>query len=547
MDRRRLLLGAAFVLSAGWLVLRCVRAAPPTAAPVASPALPAGSVTVVEVPLPAESAPSVIADDEPPSAADDDAGAPLPDLSVSDHGHGELYVTAHSAYDPPLSLDAVAHARVIHFLKVDVGRWIRPLVVDRPALHEVTFTDTTHTNAAIRAMRGASVERVSLAHADVDDTGLGALVRLPSLARLRLCSVRVTDAGVARLASLAALQSLEVCGDVVLDGSGVARLPQLRGLSVRGASWAPEAYGRAARAPALERLDVDDRSFGRPHLAALAPAHLRRLAISRSALHDDDLDALDARATLTALTLCDDAIAQCAITDAGLARVAKLPALEELVVVNAKGVTDAGMTRVAALPALRTLNARFAAVTDAGARTLATKGRLESLDLWGTQITDAGLEAIADLQELRELSVGYTRATNAGARSVARLPKLEVLYGSLVFGDDGVRALGPLHALRELHLVSSDITARGFEAIATHEGLERLDVGCGKVRGRDVAPLVRLTKLKELYLDCQGLDDEAIPFLSRLTQLEHLNVVPTSMSDAGRKRLYAALPGATLL
>lgn len=547
VDRRRLVLGASFALAAVLLVLRFMRAASPPPAPVASPAMPAACVTVVEVPLPPEPAPSVIADDDPPGPGDDDAAAPLPDLSVSDHGHGEFYVVKHSVHDPPLSVEALEHARTIHFLEVEVGRWIRPLVVDRPALREVSFSSTTHTNAAIRAMRGATVERVSLARADVDDAALGALARLPRLTWLRLCSVRVTDAGVARLAGVASLESLDVCGDLVLDGSGVARLTHLRGLSVRGVSWSAEAYGRAATAPALERLDVDDRAFGRAHLAALAPAHLRRLAISRSALGDDDLAALDSlasRATLKDLTLCDDAIAACAITDAGLARVAKLPALEGLVVMNANGVTDAGVASIAALPAVRRLNLRFAPVTDAGARTLATMRRLESLDLWHTQITDAGLEAIADLPELRELSVGYTRATNAGARSVARLTKLEVLYGSLVFGDDGVRALAPLHALRELYLVSSDITARGFEAIATHDALETLHVGCGKVRGRDVAPLARLTKLTALYLDCSDLDDEAVPFLSRMKQLEHLNVVPTSMTDAGRRRLFAALPGA---
>ena len=82
-----------------------------------------------------------------------------------------------------------------------------------------------------------------------------------------------------------------------------------------------------------------------------------------------------------------------------------------------------------------------------------------------------------------DLDIGFTRATDACASSIAKLTKLKVLQASHVLSDEGLKRLGPLTNLRELYLISSNTESAGIAAIATHDKLELLHVGCGKLPG----------------------------------------------------------------
>jgi hypothetical protein len=91
-------------------------------------------------------------------------------------------------------------------------------------------------------------------------------------------------------------------------------------------------------------------------------------------------------------------------------------------------ISDAGLARLARLDHVTSVDLSFARrLTSAGLRHLA-RLPLESLELggWGTQVNDAGLEVLGALSELRSLSLVWAQGiSDAGVAHLARCARLE--------------------------------------------------------------------------------------------------------------------------
>jgi hypothetical protein len=158
---------------------------------------------------------------------------------------------------------------------------------------------------------------------------------------------------------------------------------------------------------------------------------------------------------------------RCLLTDAALADLSKLPALTRLQVAPVQGVeaiTDAGLAHVARIKTLEHLEIGGRKITDRGLAQLATLPNLESLVLRFVGVTDAGLAHLASLANLKSLTTGCgPGVTDAGLARLAGLKKLETLeiHNCPGITDAGIQVLSRNTALQSLRISDSQVTVEG--------------------------------------------------------------------------------------
>lgn len=179
---------------------------------------------------------------------------------------------------------------------------------------------------------------------------------------------------------------------------------------------------------------------------------------------------LDARGNIQAI----EAIGT-GVTDAELARIGKLSALESLEIGGGK-ISDRGLAVLSGIPTLLRLYLHDLPLTDASLVHVAKLADLEALGIQGTRlegpglvhlsglqglqvlnlsrsgVTDRDLAHIENLKQLETLSLERTRVTGAGLAHLKKMSRLRVLNlkGCQVAGDDlshlaGIRSLKILY------------------------------------------------------------------------------------------------------
>src|SRR5262245_44100024 len=102
---------------------------------------------------------------------------------------------------------------------------------------------------------------------------------------------------------------------------------------------------------------------------------------------------------------------------------------ERITRLDAGGISDAGMARVARIPDLKYLQIGLSGdLTDEGVLHLAQMPQLEELEMGGPQskITDRGLQALRNLSSLRKFHMSWApRITDAGVMSLLSCDQLE--------------------------------------------------------------------------------------------------------------------------
>src|SRR4029077_7362140 len=92
-------------------------------------------------------------------------------------------------------------------------------------------------------------------------------------------------------------------------------------------------------------------------------------------------------------------------------------------------ITDAGLANLAKLTGLKKLNLMGTGVTDAAMDILSGMRGLEELNLYRTKVSNAGLARLKTLRGLAEIDLRYSRATAGGVETLrAALPSARVLY-----------------------------------------------------------------------------------------------------------------------
>lgn len=223
--------------------------------------------------------------------------------------------------------------------------------------------------------------------------------------------------------------------------------------------FTPKSWSLLAQLPHLEHI-CTPYGLTDADIAEIAklPA-LNELEIVADKLTDAGLAALARIRNLQVLHL--EGTAQ--MTDEGLKALATLPRLRHLRLSGP--FTDKGLSYLAATPALKVLWLEAPRTTEEGLRSLAQIATLERLCLpYLDQITEHGITYLRAMPRLIALGVGDARSLNAGVEALASLPNLEVLAlkGSPALSDEALKPLGTMPKLRALEICSSRITESGL-------------------------------------------------------------------------------------
>jgi hypothetical protein len=170
---------------------------------------------------------------------------------------------------------------------------------------------------------------------------------------------------------------------------------------------------------------------------------------------DDVLQALGAQSSVRTLHLGGDTV-----TKKGLASVARMTDLRELVIWWALAVDDGGVAQLSRLPRLQMLDISNSAITDEGVGHLGTLPMLEELGLEGERFTDRSLAFLRQAKHLRSVHLRSDRSE---------------------ISDEGLAALKGMNTLEELALEAPNVTDKGLEHLRSLKKLRRLYLGKSKV------------------------------------------------------------------
>ncbi len=402
-----------------------------------------------------------------------------------------------------------------------------------PGLTALDLGGTNFTNVDLGHVAGLGLKHLNLSNTAAGDAGLKLLAKTSTLQTLKLYNTKVADAGLEHLIGLKGLTFLELRGARVSAAAVAKLSAALPGCEIQAdaglfpawaadkaaveklrpfqvvlrvhfrsgesryltpdmpvppgpyrlvnigetapaakipADWAPRVLLPAAGPlPALTILDV-------PPQARVTAEDLNRLAetpagkalmalhVSSCELTPQTLAAFKRFPKLANLTCSGKSAA-----DETVARLAELPAVEYLALVDLPALGDRGRAtltglplqnlrldggkaldadfcrRIAAMPKLFFLRTLSSSVDDNGLTELARSRTIRELNLYGCPITDAGLAKLVELKTLTRLHVKKTRVTKAGVEKLAAaLPRCWINW------DGG--EVGPLDSNRKLAL-----------------------------------------------------------------------------------------------
>ena len=263
------------------------------------------------------------------------------------------------------------------------------------------------------------------------------------------------------------------------------------------------------------------------------------------------------------------------VTDADLAKLARLPQLESINLAYTK-ITDQGLEHLAPLKNVKVLDLYYAeSVTDLGIAHLKHWKNLEHLNVRGTKVTSTLFEHIAQMTNLRFLDVGHSRVNDdlfellesldhlehlsfgGNKMSGAALPLLKSLPAlkelsvsgqqrtdsglwSVSVTDFNIGHIAQLPQLEVLDLGETNVSDRGIAELARLKNLHTLDLRATRVTSKGIAALSGLPKLRHLKLwKARGIDDAAVPVFLRMESLEVLELPETSITAQGLAQLSA--------
>jgi len=428
-----------------------------------------------------------------------------------------------------------------------------PHLAHLTGLKELNLWQTDVTDEGLRVVAGLkSLERLALPD-PVTDEGLAHVATLPALKALHFKTNRVTDAGLVHLAKIQTLEELELGGEKLTNrGLGnLKRLPSLQYLMLWGDSIDGRALQHLSGMKSLRILHLGHRNVTDDDLAWVGRMRgLERLNLHNTNVTDAGLKHLR---SLPALKMNDHSknvnnprfpMPHPRISDARMLDLTPLRTLELVHLPNC-ALTDAGLIRLAGLPHLRDLEIPIPAFRDAkdcprfytakGLARLAEVDTLECLHIGGPGITDEAMTHIAKMNNLRRLVLFSGQVTNEG---LARLRKLRKLDNMDLYVEGtttaGISQLDGLPLLR-------DLTVYGFQTddtklnLGSLKNLEYVMLNAkGSLRDEDLACMAGLTRLRSLQAGGDNLfTDATLANVAGLTELDRLCLMGPGITDHG--------------
>ncbi len=456
----------------------------------------------------------------------------------------------------PLSsagLKQIAGVRVLPTLYAD-GCGVHDANLEPFAAHDelskLSLADNPITDAGLAHIgRMSGLTNLKLDRDPITDAGLAQLKGLTKLTTLKLVGTGITDAGLAHLADLKSLVDLNL-GKTKVTAAGVAKLQAALPSSKIEWNGAPEPQPVPLAAAGANQVDPDRRAaqwaIAGGNKVTIRPAGQSKMIDVESS---DQLPA--GRFVLAHINPILYRTRDSA-TDAGLENLRGLVALES-VYLHGNEIGDTGMALLATVKSLRAIRISLAGpkLTDAGVAPLAALPALQDLTFWKkpgqepAKITDAAVEALRGLP-LTTLRLEGTSVTERAADLIAQAwPGLvEVGLPPEALSDAACRTLAKMPSLKGLHLWGAEVDGPFLRRLAALQGRPdfALYLQYSSVKDADLAELAPLKdNLSSLTLYSTGIGDAGVPHLAQLTKLHRLSLNGTKITDAALEHV-AKLP-----
>ncbi len=142
-------------------------------------------------------------------------------------------------------------------------------------------------------------------------------------------------------------------------------------------------------------------------------------------------------------------LARTQVTDAGLAKVAKMSALKELRLDNT-GIGDAGLVHLTGLKNLEYLNVYGSKVTDGGIQKLAGLSNLKALYVWQTGVTKAGVAQLKGKLPKAHINNGWSAEDDAKAVTAAPVTLAAATGKAEIKGGIDAKAMASLVVYKDV-------------------------------------------------------------------------------------------------
>ncbi|WP_339911465.1 redoxin family protein, partial [Symmachiella dynata] len=214
---------------------------------------------------------------------------------------------------------------------------------------------------------------------------------------------------------------------------------------------------------------------------------------------------------------------------------------------------NAHLARLKKSHSLRALNLNSnVTITNDSLRYIAQLPQLEYLDLFKTNITDAGLKHLRPLKSLKRLNIQVNRQgrkptiTALGVAAVAELPEMETLrMGNVGDANECLKLLSNLKNLKSLGIGGRRdtglISDEGVRHLTKLHNMEQLNLWGTALTNAGAAHLSQLTSLTSLTLQSSGISDDGLESLAKLQELRYLDLMSlqkqNGITTAGLSRL----------
>jgi Leucine-rich repeat (LRR) protein len=150
-------------------------------------------------------------------------------------------------------------------------------------------------------------------------------------------------------------------------------------------------------------------------------------------------------------------------------------------------------------------------------------------------LNDGDLKNFASLKNLKVIAIDKQPITSAGLAEVPSPDKVVEFYaGSTKLDDSAAATIEKMKALKKLRLSGTSIGDAMMSAISKLTELEELDIsGCRSLSTESIATIVELPKLSKLNLYDTPADDGVAGDLARVSSLLWLNLDKSGITDAG--------------
>lgn len=259
---------------------------------------------------------------------------------------------------------------------------------------------------------------------------------------------------------------------------------------------------------------------------------LKEIILHGDWLDDEGMKGLSGCTNLIHLDIESDQI-----TDAGVLGIAGNKNLQKLRV-SSEQLTDRGIAVVAQLPKLRSLVWPSANTTGNGLVHLRSHPQLTYLGICVTVDSDIGFEHLSTCTKLKTLVVyGPNTLTSRGISALSRLGLWGLRFFDSPLSKDAVAALPKLTTLNEVTL-TGPLSAEDLAHLPQLVSLQFLNIEECKLTGeglKSLAPLIH--RGATLKVSMAGLRDEDMELLATFTNLGHVDLSHSAVTDAGLMKL----------